>query len=131
MSHGTLATLNEDGTPLATYSSYILEDGGQPLLRLRSDAVHKGNLDRNAKCSLFVQPQDYPARNLARVTLIGKVASQAQQTRNNNSCIASQRQLFSAAGFQWLYLIVHAFISMKDPCPNILACMTLTGKSYA
>lgn len=75
MSHGALATLKEDGTPLATYSSYILEDNGQPLLRLRADAVHKANLERNAKCSLFVQPQDFPARNLARVTLIGQVVS--------------------------------------------------------
>ena len=76
MSHGTLASLNEDGTPLATYVSYVLEAGGQPLLRLRADAVHRGNLERDSKCSLFVQPRDFPARNLARVTLIGKVTSQ-------------------------------------------------------
>lgn len=73
MSHGTLATLNEDGTPLATYSSYVLEQNGQPLLRLRADALTRANLERNPKCTLFVQPQDYPARNLARITLIGQV----------------------------------------------------------
>lgn len=72
MSHGTLASLNEDGTPLATYVSYILEAGGQPLLRLRADALHRENLERAEKCSLFIQPQDFPARNLARVTLIGR-----------------------------------------------------------
>ena len=47
---------------------------GHPLLRLRDDAVHKANLEREPRCSLFVQPQDCPARMLARVTLIGKVA---------------------------------------------------------
>lgn len=72
MAHGTLATLNKDGTPLGTYTSYVLEAGGQPLLRLRADAVHKANLEREPRCSLFVQPQDCPARMLARVTLIGK-----------------------------------------------------------
>lgn len=73
MAHGTLATLHKDGTPLGTYTSYVLEAGGQPLLRLRADAVHKANLEREPRCSLFVQPQDCPARMLARVTLIGKV----------------------------------------------------------
>lgn len=46
---------------------------GQPILRLRADAVHTANLKRDAKCSLFVQPGEHPARLLARVTLIGAV----------------------------------------------------------
>lgn len=73
VSHGTLATLNEDGTPLGTYISYVLGEGGEPLLRLRHESVHKANLLREPRCSLFVQPSDRPARMLARVTLIGKV----------------------------------------------------------
>ena len=73
-SHGTLSTLSEDGAPLGTYTSYVLEESGQPLLRLRADAVHKANLLREPRCSLFVQPQDLPARLLARVTLIGTVS---------------------------------------------------------
>ena len=90
MSHGTLASLNEDGTPLATYVSYVLEAGGQPLLRLRADALHRENLERNGKCSLFVQPQDFPARNLARVTLIGKVNNISRYAVAQAHCCARQ-----------------------------------------
>ena len=71
--HGTLCTLSEDGIPLGTYASYVLDAEGQPILRLRADAVHTANLRRDPKCSLFVQPAEYPTRLLARVTLIGTV----------------------------------------------------------
>ncbi|KAH7622366.1 putative Glutamyl-tRNA reductase-binding protein, chloroplastic [Nannochloris sp. 'desiccata'] len=73
VAHGTLCTVGEDGIPLGTYVSYVLDAEGQPILRLRSDAVHTANLQRDTQCSLFVQPGEYPARLLARVTLIGKV----------------------------------------------------------
>lgn len=73
VAHGTLCTVGEDGIPLGTYVSYVLDSEGQPILRLRADAVHTANLKRDAQCSLFVQPGEYPARLLARVTLIGKV----------------------------------------------------------
>ncbi|KAK9835391.1 hypothetical protein WJX81_006878 [Elliptochloris bilobata] len=73
VSHGTLSTLSEDGSPLGTYASYVLDERGQPILRLRAEAVHTGNLLRNPRCSLFVQPEDMPARLLARATLIGQV----------------------------------------------------------
>ena len=73
VSHGTLCTLSEDGAPLGTYASYVLDERGQPILRLRAEAVHTGNLLRNPRCSLFVQPEDMPARLLARATLIGHV----------------------------------------------------------
>lgn len=69
--HGTLATTNADGKPLGTYASYVLDGQGQPILRLRSGAVHTANLLRNPYCSLFVQASDKPARLLARVTLMG------------------------------------------------------------
>ena len=73
VTHGTLCTLGSDGIPLGTYASYILDDQGQPIVRLRADAVHTANLRRQPQCSLFVQPEDTPARLLARVTLIGRV----------------------------------------------------------
>lgn len=73
VAHGALATVGVDGVPLGTYASYILDSEGQPILRLRADAVHTSNLLREPRCSLFVQPADMPARLLARVTLIGNV----------------------------------------------------------
>lgn len=74
VAHGTLCTVGDDGVPLGTYVSYVLDEGGQPILRLRADAVHTANLARTPQCSLFVQPGEHPARLLARVTLIGGVA---------------------------------------------------------
>lgn len=56
VAHGTLCTMGQDGVPLGTYSNYILDDRGMPVLRLRADAVHTQNLRRSPKCSLFVQP---------------------------------------------------------------------------
>jgi len=40
VAHGTLSSLTEDGTPLGTYVSYVLDQVGQPILRLRKDAAH-------------------------------------------------------------------------------------------
>ena len=76
MTHGTLSTAGEDQIPLGTYASYVLDSQGQPILRLRKEAVHTTNLLRNPQCSLFIQPDDMPARILARATLIGKVSMQ-------------------------------------------------------
>ena len=73
VAHGALSTVGVEGIPLGTYASYILDGEGQPILRLRADAVHTSNLLREPRCSLFVQPADMPARLLARVTLIGNV----------------------------------------------------------
>ncbi len=73
VSHGTLSTAGEDSVPLGTYASYVLDGEGQPILRLREQAVHTANILRNPRCSLFVQPEDMPARLLARATLIGRV----------------------------------------------------------
>ena len=56
VAHGTLCTVGEDGVPLGTYTNYILDDRGMPVLRLRANAVHTANLRRSPKCSLFVQP---------------------------------------------------------------------------
>lgn len=73
VAHGALSTVGDDGIPLGTYVSYVLDGAGQPILRLRADAVHTANLGRNPRCSLFVQPGEHPTRLLARVTLIGAV----------------------------------------------------------
>ena len=70
---GTLSTVGESGVPLGTYVTYVLDTDGQPLLRLRADAVHTANLLCEPRCSLFVQPTELPARHLARATLIGRV----------------------------------------------------------
>lgn len=37
----------------------------------RADAAHTANLRKDARCSVFIQPPNMPARALARVTLIG------------------------------------------------------------
>ena len=71
--YGTLSTFDNSGLPLGTYVTYVLDQVGQPILRLRSDAIHTANLMSNPRCSLFVQPAEYPAHLLARVTLIGAV----------------------------------------------------------
>ena len=61
VSHGTLSTVGEDGTPLGTYSSFVLDSAGMPILRLRRDAVHTANLKAQPRCSLFVQPGECEA----------------------------------------------------------------------
>ena len=61
VSHGTLSTVGEDGTPLGTYSSFVLDSAGMPILRLRRDAVHTANLKAQPRCSLFVQPGESQA----------------------------------------------------------------------
>lgn len=80
---GTLATKQGDNAPLGTFVSYVLDKEGHPVLRLRKDAVHTANLRNDARCSVFVQPPNMPARALARVTLIGKAepvqAEEAEQ----------------------------------------------------
>ncbi len=58
---------------------------GQPILRLRADAVHTANLKRDSKCSLFVQPGEHPARLLARVTLIGAVEPVSEGRHNRGA----------------------------------------------
>lgn len=62
VTYGTVSTVGEDGVPLGTYVSYVLDRSGRPILRLRNDAVHTANLLREPRCSLFVQPGDLPAR---------------------------------------------------------------------
>lgn len=73
VTYGTLCTSTEEGLPLGTFVTFVLDDQGCPLLRLRKDAVHTNNLQARSKCTLFAHAADVPARNLARVTLLGSV----------------------------------------------------------
>lgn len=75
VTYGTLCTSTDDGLPLGTFVTFVLDDQGCPLLRLRKDAVHTSNLEARSKCTLFAHAAEAPARNLARVTLLGAVES--------------------------------------------------------
>ena len=110
VAHGALSTVGADGVPLGTYASYVLDSEGQPVLRLRADAVHTANLLARPGCSLFVQPSELPARLLARVTLIGSVVAvegeQRQQVaalhRELHGKVRPHRYLPCRAEHQWL-----------------------------
>eukprot|EP00892_Ulva_mutabilis_P007339 jgi/Ulvmu1/4978/UM207_0022.1 len=73
ISYGTLSTINDDGAPLGTFVTFVLDNDGCPLLRLRADAVHTANLKQRSQCTLFAHAAEAPARQLARVTLLGSV----------------------------------------------------------
>ena len=40
---------------MGTHAAYLLDKQGQPLLRLRADALHTAHLQRDSRCSLYVQ----------------------------------------------------------------------------
>jgi hypothetical protein len=65
---GTLATVMEDGWPLATQMKYVLDSQGRPVLKLRVDAIHTQNLSREARCSLYVR-----SSSGARASMLGTV----------------------------------------------------------
>ena len=96
VAHGALSTVGADGVPLGTYASYVLDSEGQPILRLRADAVHTANLLSRPSCSLFVQPSEMPARLLARVTLIGEVVAVEGEQRQQAAEL--HRQLHGKVG---------------------------------
>ena len=97
VAHGALSTVGADGVPLGTYASYVLDSEGQPILRLRADAVHTANLLARPSCSLFVQPSEMPARLLARVTLIGVV--EAVEGEQRQQAAELHRQLHGKVSF--------------------------------
>ncbi|KAK3287231.1 hypothetical protein CYMTET_5247 [Cymbomonas tetramitiformis] len=72
-SFGTLCTVCEDSWPLGTKMNFVLDDAGQPILRLRKEALHTENLNRDTRCSLFVQPAAEPCSNVGRCTVIGTI----------------------------------------------------------
>ena len=73
VSYGTLSTVDEQGMPLGTYVTFVLDERGCPIIRLRKDASHTANLEKNKKCTIFAHAAENPARQLARVTLLGEV----------------------------------------------------------
>ena len=65
---GTLATVMDDGWPLATQMKYVLDAQGRPVLKLRADAIHTQNLSRESRCSLYVR-----SSSGARASMLGTV----------------------------------------------------------
>jgi len=78
---GTLSSLDSSGIPLGTYVTYVLDQAGLPMLRLRKDAMHTRNLAANPACSLFVHAPLQPVRSVARITLIGTVEPLSEEER--------------------------------------------------
>ena len=76
---GTLSTVDDAGMPLGTYVTFVLDEQGCPLIRLRADASHTKNLRKNPKCTVFAHPVEMPARQLARVTLLGEVETVSEE----------------------------------------------------
>jgi hypothetical protein len=77
---GTLSTTTEDAWPMGTHAAYLLDKQGQPLLRLRADAVHTAHLLRDARCSLYVQARR-AARRGARAQLHTRAPARAHASR--------------------------------------------------
>ena len=72
---GTISTACEDGIPLGTFASYVVSKEGEVILRMRADAMHTANINRDARCSLYVQPATQPPGVLSRATLIGELVA--------------------------------------------------------
>ena len=80
-SHATLGTISSDGWPLTTYAGYILDESGQPIIRLRQSAVHTANVRRDNRVSLLVTTTN-PAvglLGLARCTMLGKLVDDLEE----------------------------------------------------
>lgn len=78
--HATLGTICEDGWPLTTYAGYVLDGDGTPILRMRRDAVHYANVQRDNRVSILVTKggskyaqQQQASFGLARCTVLGHV----------------------------------------------------------
>ena len=72
---GTISTTMEDGVALGTFASYVVTKTGAILLRMRADATHTANIEREPRCSLYVRPSTQPPGVLSRATLIGSSSS--------------------------------------------------------
>lgn len=72
--YATLGSISDDGWPLTTYAQYVLDGGGQPVLRLRKAAVHYKNVSRDNRVSLMVTSRDSAVGmqlQVARCTVLG------------------------------------------------------------
>lgn len=79
VSEGTLSTLSPDGVPVGSPVSYIVDKQGATWIALSPQSPEARNLKANSKCSLMIQPRDYPARAVAAVTIIGSVQVDQQE----------------------------------------------------
>jgi len=70
---GTISTTCDDGVALGTFASYVVDEDGGVVLRMRADAMHTKNIASDPRCSLYVQPATQPPGVLSRATLIGKL----------------------------------------------------------
>lgn len=73
VSEGTLSSLTPEGMPLGTPCSFALDKAGDVWLAIAPNAPEKEHLQANPRCSLMVQPNSYPARSVAAVSLLGRV----------------------------------------------------------
>mmetsp|Transcript_34420 Transcript_34420/g.65773 ORF Transcript_34420/g.65773 Transcript_34420/m.65773 type:complete len:335 (-) Transcript_34420:487-1491(-) len=80
---GTLATVTEDGWPLGTYMPFVLNSNADPILKLRSSAIHTKNLMADPRCSLYVRTEFG-----ARASLIGRVVT-LDQSEESAALIAA------------------------------------------
>jgi putative heme iron utilization protein len=85
ITYGTLCTTTDDNIPLGTFVTFVLDSDGHPILRLRADAVHTANLKSRPQCTLFAHAAETPARQLARVTLLGSVEELSEEEALNAS----------------------------------------------
>jgi putative heme iron utilization protein len=88
VSEGALATLTDEGAPLASLVTFAVDAQNQPLLLLSKLARHTRNLTRDPRASLLiVEPSDGDAQTRARITLSGHVTlvdpTQSTNARKN------------------------------------------------
>jgi putative heme iron utilization protein len=83
---GTLATTTEDAWPMGTHAAYLLDAQGQPLLRLRADALHTAHLLRDPRCSLYVQarPRAEPLWLARRRRYLRRVRAAPRRARSRS-----------------------------------------------
>mmetsp|Transcript_5156 Transcript_5156/g.8904 ORF Transcript_5156/g.8904 Transcript_5156/m.8904 type:complete len:459 (-) Transcript_5156:1002-2378(-) len=74
--HGVLSTLSEHslGTPFGSYVDYVLDEECRPIFYLHNFAAHTKNLEKDFRCSLFLQPDGSihtEKQKEARITVMG------------------------------------------------------------
>jgi hypothetical protein len=79
--HGVLATLSarHAGWPFASVTPYALTERGEPILLLSDLAEHTRNIKADSRASLFVQAEGDDPQASARVTLLGRVQTTADE----------------------------------------------------
>ncbi len=91
---GTLSTLGSDGSPIGTPVSFSLDKEGHPCVELHPGSLELLNLARDARCSLQVQPTQFPARAVASVTLLGRLDAQGGPQQGEPARMQVERCLY-------------------------------------